>query len=93
MSNYQIVQNISRKGDKVSKPVRVKKSINYLAIPFKDMKPGDCVVVKAKSDSSNAKACVKVGLKRALPLINLDPNDFLVDWTKDMQNVAVWRVK
>jgi hypothetical protein len=93
MSKYQIVQNIARKGERAPKEVKAKRSVNYLAIPFKEMKVGDCVIVKEREGSANVKACVKLGVKRALAILGLSQEGFIVDWTKDKTQVAVWRTK
>lgn len=93
MNKFEIIQNVARKGEKAPKAEKISKSVNYLAIPFKEMQNGDCVVVKGKGGRSNAKSCVKLGVKRALGILGLNPENFLVDWTKDKKNVAVWRVQ
>lgn len=93
MNKFQIVQNITPKGKKVAKQARVKTSVNYLAIPFKEMKVGDCVIVKERTENGgNPKACVRLGVKRALGILGIPNEEFIVDWTKDKQFVAVWRI-
>lgn len=93
MNRFDIIKNVSRKGERSPEPLRLKKSINYLAIPFREMQIGDCVLVKEKEDGKNVKSCVKVGVRRALGILNMEFDDFLVDWTKDKSSVAVWRIK
>lgn len=96
--SFQIVQNVKRKGDPSLKKTRTRKSLSYLAIPFRDMKVGDCIILRKELSSektvrASLKAATKQGVTRALKLMSIDPEQFVVDWTADRQQIGLWKIK
>lgn len=96
--SYQIVQNVMRKGDPSLKKKKVRKSISYLAVPFKEMRINDCIIMRSDVEGeplvrNSAKAAIRQGVKRALKLLGLTDENYIVDWTSDKQHIGLWRIK
>lgn len=90
-SNIESKYSITQEEAKDARPNRV----NYMELPLKKMKEGECVILFedcTESNISSRRSTVKRGLERAVKLMRLNPTDYMVSETKDGKKVGIWRI-